>query len=445
MENYTKFPLLLTFAMMAVTPLFSQERSDEYVKRAQEQFVTNKFKDNWYLGVNAGAHLYMGEDDASAAASDRFTPAFNLELGKWFIPYVGARAVFSGFNLKSTELYDHTQFKSWDYYQIRMDVMLNMINIFSYRPNRIYEPIIYAGFGISNGKDVKLVPTEQVGLINNFRLSRYIDLNLEAGFAILPEDWDGKVGNRTLDGLFTMAAGISVKFPRRDFARYNPHYPGELQRLNEQVNNLFNSLEQCGVENQLLQAELLDERSKEPMIIEVVRETQLASATTPEASNSEEPATARLVITDPIAEESVAQEVATIEPIVEESAVIDPVVEEVVVAEATTPATVEALGVLFNNNSSIVEEEQYSIISTMAKHIKANPNSTFHITGYADIDTGSPEYNLWLSNRRANNVARVLVEQYGISQSRITTSAKGSSEQPCDERYCNRVAILTAK
>ncbi|MGL4519395.1 MAG: OmpA family protein [Phocaeicola sp.] len=429
MENYKKFPLLLTFATLAVTPLLAQESSEESVKRVQEQFVTNKFKDNWYIGINAGANLYMGEGDAQTSASDRFTPTYNIELGKWFIPYFGARAVYSGFHLKSTELYDHTEFKSWDYYQLRMDVMLNMLNIFSYSPNRIYEPILYAGFGFSNGKDVKLVPTEQIGLINNFRLSRYIDFNLEAGLAILPEDWDGKVGNRTLDGLFTMSAGLSVKFPKRDFAKYNPQYPGELQRLNERVNQLFTSLEQCGIENQQLHAELVEERSKAPMIIEVFRELPLAVV----ESNVEE-STEDITPQEP---ETTLAEVETTE-----SDVTLETETAVATLQETKAEPMIEFGVLFDNNSSIVVTEQYQVIATMAKKIRSNPNRKYLISGYADIDTGSPDYNLWLSNRRANNVAKVLVEQYGINPSCIITEAKGSSEQPCNQRSCNRVAIL---
>jgi len=56
-------------------------------------------------------------------------------------------------------------------------------------------------------------------------------------------------------------------------------------------------------------------------------------------------------------------------------------------------------------------------------YLKSNPNATVQINGYAD-SVGSSSYNNTLSENRAKNVAKIL-EDAGISKSRITVSGKG--------------------
>ncbi|RRA93997.1 OmpA family protein [Paenimyroides viscosum] len=56
-------------------------------------------------------------------------------------------------------------------------------------------------------------------------------------------------------------------------------------------------------------------------------------------------------------------------------------------------------------------------------YLRSNPNATVEVNGFAD-SVGNPSYNQRLSEKRAKNVAKIL-EQSGISSSRITTSAKG--------------------
>ena len=50
-----------------------------------------------------------------------------------------------------------------------------------------------------------------------------------------------------------------------------------------------------------------------------------------------------------------------------------------------------------------------------------------------------------LSERRANAVKDILVNEYGVDESRIVVDAKGSSVQPFERNEWNRVVIMTAE
>ena len=80
----------------------------------------------------------------------------------------------------------------------------------------------------------------------------------------------------------------------------------------------------------------------------------------------------------------------------------------------------------------------------MAEWLKANPNEKVNIVGYADRNTGTAEYNLQLSERRANAVADALVNKYGIDRSRLNVKYDGSDIQPYpSDNDWNRIVIFT--
>jgi|SRR5690554_138258 len=62
-------------------------------------------------------------------------------------------------------------------------------------------------------------------------------------------------------------------------------------------------------------------------------------------------------------------------------------------------------------------------VNFILSYLRSNPNANVTINGYAD-SVGNANYNERLSERRAKSVARIL-EQAGVSSSRITVNAKG--------------------
>ena len=60
-------------------------------KSYENSYLTNRFFDNWYIGVGAGGQVFEGQDNSRGAFRKRITSAFEVYLGKWFTPAVGMR------------------------------------------------------------------------------------------------------------------------------------------------------------------------------------------------------------------------------------------------------------------------------------------------------------------------------------------------------------------
>lgn len=100
--------------------------------------------------------------------------------------------------------------------------------------------------------------------------------------------------------------------------------------------------------------------------------------------------------------------------------------------------------VFFALNSSVVRESEMAKIDALLNFLNEHPEKKVVITGFADVQTGNPRYNMVLSKRRAEQVAEILTGK-GIAKERITLIAKGDTEQPFARAEQNRVAICIAE
>ncbi len=112
---------------------------------------------------------------------------------------------------------------------------------------------------------------------------------------------------------------------------------------------------------------------------------------------------------------------------------------------ATAPATPLMATVRFKINSDVITPEEQVNVYNIAQWMKANPDQNVLIAGYADKDTGTAEYNMALSKRRAENVQKMLVNEYGVNPDRLSIEAEGSDTQPYDVNNWNRIVIFSAK
>lgn len=80
---------------------------------------------------------------------------------------------------------------------------------------------------------------------------------------------------------------------------------------------------------------------------------------------------------------------------------------------------------LFDVDSSIVKPGGYAEIDRLARILNQYPDTRIRIEGHTD-STGSEEYNLRLSQRRADAVKQLLVSR-GVADYRITTIGYGES------------------
>lgn len=105
-------------------------------------------------------------------------------------------------------------------------------------------------------------------------------------------------------------------------------------------------------------------------------------------------------------------------------------------------ATPMLASVRFKINSDEISDEEMVNVYNVAEWMKANPDATLTIGGYADKDTGTSEYNQALSERRAESVRKAL-ESYGVKADRLKMQAYGSATQPYGENDWNRIVLFT--
>jgi OOP family OmpA-OmpF porin len=83
-------------------------------------------------------------------------------------------------------------------------------------------------------------------------------------------------------------------------------------------------------------------------------------------------------------------------------------------------------GVHFNFNKSNIRPGDAAVLDEAASTLKSNPNVTINVNGYCDA-IGGEEYNLKLSDRRANSVVDYLVKA-GIPSSQLIPHGYGKTD-----------------
>jgi OmpA-OmpF porin, OOP family len=81
-------------------------------------------------------------------------------------------------------------------------------------------------------------------------------------------------------------------------------------------------------------------------------------------------------------------------------------------------------GILFDFDKAEIKPESKAQLDQMAALMKANPSLKVYIVGHTD-NQGTIEYNLSLSQRRAEAITRALATQYGIPAARMAARGLG--------------------
>jgi OmpA-OmpF porin, OOP family len=87
--------------------------------------------------------------------------------------------------------------------------------------------------------------------------------------------------------------------------------------------------------------------------------------------------------------------------------------------------------VFFDFDKSVVKPEYFDEVRKLAEELKARPDTAVIIEGHT-CNIGTEEYNLGLGARRANSIAKLLHQEYGIALERITAQSFGESQPLAD-------------
>ena len=119
--------------------------------------------------------------------------------------------------------------------------------------------------------------------------------------------------------------------------------------------------------------------------------------------------------------------VAAVEP----APYVEPTPEPVAEPEQAPEVVRVELDVKFDFDKSVVKEESYGDIKNLADFMNQYPQTSTTVEGHTD-SVGSDAYNQKLSERRANAVREVLVNQYGVESGRVSSVGYGESRPVAD-------------
>ena len=99
------------------------------------------------------------------------------------------------------------------------------------------------------------------------------------------------------------------------------------------------------------------------------------------------------------------------------------------------------VAVFFAINSAEITEQGMINLGYIAEIIKKT-DKKYILYASADKETGTPEYNYMLSEKRGEAVLNALVNNYGVNPSQLEIKAVGSSEQMFNGAASNRVVVI---
>lgn len=246
--------LLMVMALAGMTATgFAQEAPVQ-----KYSVATNSFWSNWFIQAGAQWNAwYSGQEHGSSNSKSplegfRSNVGASLAVGKWFTPGLGLRTKINGVWGK-TVLGDNNS-ESTKYWTANEQVLFNLSNLIcGYNEKRIWNLIPFVGGGITRNMTYNTYAMQLgVGVLNTFRVSPKLAVNLELGWDRLEGDADGidiSDGNRgwdSHDNRLYAEVGLTYNLGKATWNRtpdvdaINAQHQSEVDALNAQINELRN-------------------------------------------------------------------------------------------------------------------------------------------------------------------------------------------------------------
>ena len=347
--------------------------------------------DNWFIGIHAGMNHSLSENARFGDFMDMTKPGFAISVGKYFSPAIGARLMLSYMKQQSRAnseaLIDD---KNYGFHNIGgyFDGLFNFNNIFGqYKENTRFNVYGILGFGF----------------------------NATGGFDDKVEAWDKPAGGYKVftdnGAYFSLRGGLGLSYMLNDALDLN------LEVTAHGADDAYNGTRYDRKYDTYVAAMLgLTYHFKDHYGDRRFRYTTLSDNDWLDELN------ARI--------NAERGKVRTPEKIVK-------VQREMFHSELLNTT------VSFKIDRSSITELQMKNVAQVAKYIQEHPDVNIVITGYADVKTAYPEYNLKLSKRRAESVYDALVKNFNVDPSRLRIDYKGDTVQPFQmKNEWNRVVIF---
>jgi len=357
--------LLIALAFAGFSMSSMAQEADPTLKYS---VATNSFWSNWFIQVGVDWNAwYSNEEHGLGLARSPFkdfrsNPGASIAIGKWFTPGIGLRTKLSGIWGKAVTD-DNNDGNCNKYWTLNEHVLFNLSNMLcGYNPNRVWNFIPFAGAGLTRSMSYNTYAMNySIGILNTFRVSKHVGINLELGWDRIEEDGDGiAVGNGdrgwdSHDNKLYAEVGLTFNLGKASWDK-TPDVDAIKALSQAQIDALNAQLNDANAENARLKKLLAEKKDEAPKAVKEF---------------------------------------------------------------VGTPASV-----FFNiNRYKIASKKDLVNVKGIADYAKEN-DANLLVTGYADSATGKPAYNQKLSEKRANAVADELVKM-GVSRDKISTEAKG--------------------
>ena len=388
------------FMMLAATMLTA-------TMSAQNTAITaNKFGDNWYMGINAGAASTPWEsltDEGNAMKFKGFAPNASLRVGKNLTTVFGL-ALESTAYFKANEksnLHNKTFINATNVSLLGTFNLSNLFGTYMGEP-RTFEVIALGGFGWMHyfGGISKLnVVTSKFGV--DFALNLGSDkawqVYLEPNIMYALDDWLGGSQTSSTSGMkynihrayLGANIGVNYKFGcsngTHNYASAQLRNQSEINNLNARINELRNTIQ-----------------TKDGQITE--RDNRIEELETALDECKKRPN--QTVVVEEVKKETFLQPI-----------------------------------VIFGQGKSTIDPAQYASIEMIAKYMRNHKDAKILIRGFASPE-GNPELNQKLSVARAVSVMTALINKYHIAADRITIEGMGATDKLSEEIDFNRVAMF---
>lgn len=381
--------ILLGLMLLGAAPAMAQE-NNEFVPVDKYSVATNRFWSNWF--VTAGGDYvstYSGQErglDLSLNPFEDFRRSWNgdITLGKWFTPVIGVRSKLQLMSMKSV---DGRENPDLDVLIYNVQAMFNLRNLFAgYQPGRVWNISLYGGTGFyRNITDKHYAFMYTAGILNTFNLTKRLYINVDLYHNLALNDIDNVSGPGGKGNFFSerdRQFGLSLGLGV-NLGKVGWSKTPDLDAINAMHK----------AQTDALNASLAEQQSENERLKELL-------AKRPESTTTS----------------------------VQEKEVI-----------LTTPVSV-----FFNINSSrIASKKDLVNVEALVKLAKEN-NAKVEVYGFADSKTGPADFNMKLSERRANTVAKEL-KKMGLKDEQIIVKPMGGVADLDPASYNRRVIVTVAK